>query len=47
MTSTIAIANAPDTYKEIFNEHILIKSKDNNFMNFIGVTMSLLNQFKN
>ncbi|KAK4724768.1 hypothetical protein R3W88_027547 [Solanum pinnatisectum] len=50
-TSTTAIASAPDTCEETFNESPLrispIKSKDDDFMNFIGLTMSLLNQFKN
>ncbi|XP_049387848.1 cell wall / vacuolar inhibitor of fructosidase 1-like [Solanum stenotomum] len=42
-TSTVAIASAPDTCEETFNEPPVrispIKSKDDDFMNFIGLTM--------
>ncbi|KAG5582403.1 hypothetical protein H5410_053030 [Solanum commersonii] len=45
------VASAPNTCEETFNEPPArtspIKSKDDNLMNFIDLTVSLMNQFTN
>ncbi|KAK4737314.1 hypothetical protein R3W88_001011 [Solanum pinnatisectum] len=50
MSVVSGVASAPDTCEETFNEYVNIspiKSKDDDFMNFINLTASLINQFGN
>ncbi|KAG5630340.1 hypothetical protein H5410_002057 [Solanum commersonii] len=50
-SSIAGVASAPDTCEETFNEPSVrissIKSKDDDSMNFIDLTVSLMNQFTN
>ncbi|KAK4724769.1 hypothetical protein R3W88_027548 [Solanum pinnatisectum] len=50
MSVVSGVASAPDTCEETFNESVKIspiKSKDDDFTNFINLTASLINQFGN
>lgn len=48
MSVVSGVASAPDTSEETFNQAVkifLINSKDDDFINFINLTASLMNQF--